>query len=70
MSADHRNLPETPEGAAWELFLEIQRAEEKEGQSRGRGNRRTRDELLALYAECLTAARGDRRQLDGDATVH
>ena len=33
-------MPETPEGAAWELFLEILRAEEKEGQNRSRSNRR------------------------------
>ena len=70
MNADPRNPPETPQGAAWELFLEIQRAEEKEAQGPGRGNRRTRDELLDLYAECLAAARGGRRQLGDDATVH
>src|SRR5436853_7290224 len=29
--------PETREGAAWELFMEIRRAEEKEGQNRSRG---------------------------------
>ena len=65
---NHRNPPETPEGAAWELFLEIQRAEEKEAQGRRRSNRRARDELLDLYHECLMAARGDR--IGNDATVH
>ena len=69
MNSDHRNSPETPEGAAWELSLEIRRAEEKEGQPGSRGNRRKRDELLDLYAECLRATRGD-RQLGGDALMH
>ncbi len=40
--------------------MEIRRAEEKERQPRGRGNRRPRDKLLDLYAECLLAAPGER----------
>jgi hypothetical protein len=40
--------------------MEIRRAEEKEGQVRGRSNRTTRAEMLDLYRERLMAARGDR----------
>ena len=68
MSADRTPPPETPEGPAWELFMEIRRAEEKERQPRGRGNRRPRDELLDLYP-----ARGARRAVTSrhrsDATL-
>ena len=65
---NHRNPPETPEGAAWELFMEIRRAEEKEGQARGRSNRTLRAEMLDLYHECLIAARGSRES--GGAFLH
>ena len=45
MTVYHRAPSETPEGAAWELFMEIRRAEKEEGQPRGRSNR-------PLRAEC------------------
>ena len=67
MRARDRNPPETPEGAAWELFMEIREAEEKED-SRRRNKRPVRTEMLELYVECLMAARGERR--DVGATVH
>jgi hypothetical protein len=53
MNRGHVHPPETPEAAAGELFTEIRRAEEKKGQNRSRGNRRSRDVLLDVYAECL-----------------
>jgi hypothetical protein len=49
--------------------MEIRRAEEKEGQTRSRGNRRSRDELLDLYAECLAVTTSPRQFGDG-ATLH
>jgi hypothetical protein len=55
MSADNRNPPETPEGAAWELFKEILRAENEAGHG---SNETPRTRLLNLYAECLKAANG------------
>jgi hypothetical protein len=64
----HRGPPETPEGAAWELFMEIRREEEKAGQPRGRSNRTLRAEMLDLYAECLIVAQGNRGS--GAAFVH
>ena len=51
------DVPETPEGAAWALFLEIRREEEKAGANTG-NNQPVRTRLLALYAECLAVARG------------
>jgi len=64
MSARDR---ETPEGAAWELFMEIREAEKKED-SRLRNRPPVRTEMLELYVECLMAARGERR--DFGATMH
>ena len=61
MNARDRNPPETPEAAAWELFMEIRRLEEKDEPARG-SNEPLRARLLDLYAECLTAARGDRHR--------
>jgi hypothetical protein len=64
-------MPGLPEAAAWELFMEIRRAEEKEGQSRRRDNRRSRDELLDLRRVSRGHHRPQaiRRRRDG-ATVH
>jgi hypothetical protein len=52
MSTRDRNPPETPEGAAWELFMEIRRLEEKDEQAGG-NNEPLRARLLDLYAQCL-----------------
>jgi hypothetical protein len=69
MSANHRNPLETPEGAAWELFMEIRRAEEKDGPARG-SNLTERARLLDLFTECLMTARGDRSQAGMGAGLH
>jgi len=69
MSARDRNPPETPEGAAWELFMEIRRLEEKDEQGRG-SNEPLRARLLDLYAECLTAAQGNRHPDAAGAALH
>ena len=53
----NRNPPETPEGVAWELFLEIRSVEEKAGR---RSNQPLRAEMLDLFHQCLIAARGGR----------
>jgi hypothetical protein len=55
MSARDRHPPDTPEGAAWELFKEILRAEEEAGHG---SNETPRTRMLNLYAECLKAANG------------
>jgi hypothetical protein len=60
--------PETPEGAAWELFMEIRRLEEKDAQGRG-SNEPLRARLLDLYAECL-AVTICRRGTGAGAALH
>ena len=67
MSRNHRNPPETPEAAAWELFKEILRADETE--QRGR-NTPARSRMLDLFSECLQAARGDRNPEVGTGLMH
>jgi len=57
MSARDRNPPETPEGPAWELFMEIRRLEEKDEQGRS-SNEPLGARLLNLYAECLAVTTG------------
>ena len=61
MSTRDRNPPETPEGAAWELFMEIRRADEEERN----GTHLTspiRARLLNLYTECLATVSGRARE--------
>ena len=67
MNSGHRNPPETPEAAAGELFMGIRRAEEKEGQNRSRGNRRSRRAARGIRR--VSRASG-RRQFGDGATLH
>jgi hypothetical protein len=68
MNRGHVHPPETPEAAAGELFTEIRRAEEKKGQNRSRGNRRSRDVLLEVIRGVSRAS--GRRQFGDGATLH
>ena len=62
VSANNRHPPETPEGAAFELFKEILRAEEKASHNMG-DNLPPRARMLALYAECLQITSGHMAEL-------
>jgi hypothetical protein len=62
-----RNRPRRRK-AAWELFMEIRRLEEKDAQGRG-SNEPLRARLLDLYAECL-AVTICRRGTGAGAALH
>lgn len=58
-------IPETPEGVALALMRDILEREADEDCPRpDQRNRRTRDEIFDLYAECFRAASGDRARPD------
>ena len=58
--------PETAEGVAFALMREIMRQEDRTSSQR---NRRPREEVLELYADCLRATIGRYSELRS-ATMH
>ena len=63
------DFPDSPESVALVLMQEIMKREEaaEHHERPDRRNRRTRDDMLDLFGECLKAARGER---NASLTMH